>query len=189
MATRTQARRSSQRSTSQTQLAEASDAMWTDAAKTAAAGATDIEDAAQVMAVAEVLDSAGQIALGAGIHDLTRAAVATRVVRQREVVGRLIGIDVRRGHLATVPSRAGALVVAAVARIAEEALAARSFDAGPDEVLRRRDRLVRAHPHALGVVEGLSLDGQPLSRSPLVSELQRAYCTAVRDELGRQFCR
>jgi 2-hydroxychromene-2-carboxylate isomerase len=57
--------------------------MRKDAAKVATAGAKDIEDAARAMAAATVLDSAGQIALRAGIYDLTLAAdlqtVAARV--------------------------------------------------------------------------------------------------------------
>jgi hypothetical protein len=101
MATRTQPRKSLQESTSQEELDRAAGALWTDAAKTAQAGVNDIEEAARTMASAEVLDSAGQIALGAGIHDLTRAddleTVASRVASLSAIVAESGAADVAQG--------------------------------------------------------------------------------------------
>ena len=82
-------------------LERAADAMWKDAAKTAAAGAGALEDAARAVEMGEALDSAGQIMLASGIQDLTRAAdlqtVATRVASLSEIVAESGAADVAQG--------------------------------------------------------------------------------------------
>jgi hypothetical protein len=75
--------------------------MWQDAAKTALAGASDLEDAADSVAMGQALDSAGQIMLASGVQDLTRAAdlqtVADRVSSLSKIVAESGAADVAQG--------------------------------------------------------------------------------------------
>ena len=101
MAARKHTRTSSKGSTRQARLDRAADAMWNDAAKTASAGASELEQAATAVAIGEALDSAGQIMLASGIQDMTRAAdlqtVANRVASLSKIVAESGAADVAQG--------------------------------------------------------------------------------------------
>jgi hypothetical protein len=82
-------------------LDRAANDLRAEAARTATEGADAVEDAARAVAAAQVLDSAGQIALGAGVHDLTRAGdlqtVANRVASLSEIVAVAGASDIAQG--------------------------------------------------------------------------------------------
>jgi hypothetical protein len=88
-------------STREDKVERAADALWTDAAKTAQAGAGALEDAARAVEIGEALDSAGQIVLASGIQDLTRAedlqTVANRIGSLSAIVAESGAADVMQG--------------------------------------------------------------------------------------------
>lgn len=118
MATRSRAHTSSRGSSKQAQLERAAGDMRKDAVEMAQSGADSMEAAAGGLAVAEVLDSAGLIAFGAGIQDLTRAedlqTVASRVGTLSEVVAASGVADVAQGAEMLVAAEDVATVSAVV---------------------------------------------------------------------------